>query len=45
MARFPSVGLEVDDPGVLVDVDTEADLAEVRQGLLLGNPPPVAPAK
>lgn len=32
MARYPSLGLEVDDPGVLVDVDTEADLAAVRAG-------------
>jgi molybdenum cofactor cytidylyltransferase len=26
-ARYPSFGLEVDDPGVLIDVDTEDDLA------------------
>ncbi len=32
VARYPSFGLEVDDPGVLVDVDTEADLAAVRSG-------------
>jgi molybdenum cofactor cytidylyltransferase len=30
VARYPVHGLEVDDPGVLVDVDTEADLAAVR---------------
>lgn len=30
MARYPSQGLELQDPGVLVDVDTEADLAAVR---------------
>lgn len=30
MARYPSVGVEVDDPGVLMDVDTEADLAAMR---------------
>ena len=30
MARYPSFGVEVDDPGVLVDVDTTADLAAVR---------------
>ena len=29
-ARYPSFGLELDDPGVLVDVDTAADLAAVR---------------
>ena len=31
IARYPAHGLEVDDPGVLVDVDTLADLASVRQ--------------
>ncbi len=31
VARYPALGLELDDPGVLVDVDTEADLAQVRQ--------------
>ena len=30
-ARYPALGLEVDDPGVLVDVDTLADLDRVRQ--------------
>lgn len=30
VARYPSFGLELDDPGVLVDVDTEDDLASVR---------------
>jgi molybdenum cofactor cytidylyltransferase len=37
VARYPALGLEVDDPGVLVDVDTEADLARVR--LALGEAP------
>ncbi|MDT7836341.1 nucleotidyltransferase family protein [Aquabacterium sp. OR-4] len=32
MARYPSLGVELPDPGVLVDVDTEADLAAVRAG-------------
>jgi molybdenum cofactor cytidylyltransferase len=27
VARYPAIGVDVDDPGVLVDVDTEADLA------------------
>ncbi len=31
VARYPALGLELGDPGVLVDVDTEADLAQVRQ--------------
>lgn len=30
VARYPAHGLEVDDAGVLVDVDTEADLERVR---------------
>ncbi len=30
MARYPSKAVEVGDPGVLIDVDTEADLATVR---------------
>ena len=30
IARYPSLGLEVDDPGVLIDVDTEADLDRLR---------------
>jgi molybdenum cofactor cytidylyltransferase len=30
VARYPAFGIEVDDPGVLIDVDTEADLALVR---------------
>ena len=29
--RYPSLGLELGDPGVLVDVDTEADLAALRR--------------
>jgi molybdenum cofactor cytidylyltransferase len=30
LARYPAYACEVDDPGVLVDVDTVADLAAVR---------------
>jgi len=30
VARYPGVGVDVDDPGVLVDVDTVADLAALR---------------
>ncbi len=33
VARYPSLGLEVDDPGALLDVDTEADLAAARAAL------------
>jgi len=31
IARYPAHGEEVDDPGVLVDVDTVADLAVLRE--------------
>jgi molybdenum cofactor cytidylyltransferase len=30
VARYPSAAVEVDDPGVRIDVDTEADLAAAR---------------
>jgi molybdenum cofactor cytidylyltransferase len=35
VARFPSFGVEVDDPGVLIDLDTTEDLAalDARMGL------------
>ena len=33
IARYPALALDLDDPGVLVDVDTIDDLAVVRQGL------------
>ena len=32
MARYPAQGVELDDPGVLLDVDTPADLEALRQG-------------
>ena len=31
IARYPAMGVELDDPGVLVDVDTQADLDGVRR--------------
>ena len=31
IARYPALGLDVDDAGVLVDVDTQADLDGVRR--------------
>jgi molybdenum cofactor cytidylyltransferase len=34
VARYPAFGLDVDDSGVLVDVDTQADLDRVRQAEL-----------
>lgn len=30
IARYPAQGVDVEDPGVLIDVDTEQDLNEVR---------------
>lgn len=43
MARYPSFGVEVDDPGVLVDVDTTADLAALQAGAA-GGLLPLQPA-
>jgi molybdenum cofactor cytidylyltransferase len=34
LARYPAHGIEVDDPGVLIDIDTEADLEDLRAGRL-----------
>ena len=34
VARYPAIGVDVDDPGVLIDLDTEADLLALRA---LGN--------
>jgi molybdenum cofactor cytidylyltransferase len=31
LARYPTQAVEVDDPGVLLDLDTEADLAMMRE--------------
>ena len=39
VARYPAVGVEVDDAGVLVDVDTLADLDEVRRDALAAAAP------
>jgi molybdenum cofactor cytidylyltransferase len=35
VARYPALGLEVDDPGVLIDVDTENDLDNLRRDAAL----------
>jgi molybdenum cofactor cytidylyltransferase len=37
-ARYPAQGQEVDDPGVLLDVDTRADLDALRQAALAEGP-------
>jgi molybdenum cofactor cytidylyltransferase len=34
VARYPALGVEVDDPGVLIDVDTEDDLERLRNAPL-----------
>jgi molybdenum cofactor cytidylyltransferase len=33
MARYPAQGVELDDPGVLLDVDTESDLQALSQAV------------
>jgi molybdenum cofactor cytidylyltransferase len=30
VARYPAIGVDVDDPGALLDLDTEADLSTMR---------------
>jgi len=41
VARYPALGLDVDDPGVLVDVDTVADLDRLRRsGVKASTPGP-----
>lgn len=44
MARYPSQALELDDPGVLVDVDTVADLVAVREVASPRRDAPALPA-
>jgi molybdenum cofactor cytidylyltransferase len=34
VARYPAHGVEVDDPGVLIDIDTEEDLERLRSAPL-----------
>jgi len=40
VARYPAHGVDVDDPGVLIDIDTVADLDTVRSGSLPASPVP-----
>jgi molybdenum cofactor cytidylyltransferase len=35
VARYPAHGVDVDDPGALLDVDTEADLDTLRKQALV----------
>ncbi|MEP7300830.1 MAG: nucleotidyltransferase family protein [Caldimonas sp.] len=37
VARYPAFGLELDDPGVLVDIDTAADLESARRAVPLAR--------
>lgn len=41
VARFPAHAVDVDDPGVLVDIDTQADLDAVRSKLSEAEAPPL----
>ena len=40
IARYPAIGVEVDDPGVLLDVDTQDDLERVRARQAAEGPAP-----
>jgi molybdenum cofactor cytidylyltransferase len=42
VARYPAIGVDVDDPGVLLDLDTEADLAAMRALQAAVEPRPAA---
>ena len=42
VARYPAIGVDVDDPGVLLDLDTEADLAAMRALQAAAEPRPAA---
>jgi molybdenum cofactor cytidylyltransferase len=39
VARYPSFAVDVDDPGVLIDIDTSEDLQEQRTGSESGFKP------
>lgn len=45
LARYPAAAVEIDDPGVLVDVDTEDDLQRVRDASAAISPLSSATAK
>jgi molybdenum cofactor cytidylyltransferase len=42
IARYPAIGVDVDDPGVLLDLDTEADLVAMRALQAATQPRPAA---
>ena len=39
VARYPAVGIEVDDPGVLIDVDTEVSSSHSPRFSITAPPP------
>jgi len=41
IARYPAFAVDLDDPGILVDIDTEDDLDALRRGFV---EPPATPA-
>jgi molybdenum cofactor cytidylyltransferase len=45
MQRYPAHGQDVDDSGVLLDVDTPGDLETLRQAAQAGGAAPVWPAR
>ncbi|HRP27401.1 MAG TPA: nucleotidyltransferase family protein [Burkholderiaceae bacterium] len=38
LARYPAQGIEVDDPGALIDIDTADDLDSLRSGVVPSAP-------
>ncbi len=44
IARYPAFGQEVADPGVLIDIDTPADLQAARAAAAAASPPSPTPA-
>ena len=40
VARYPAIGVDVDDPGTLLDLDTEADLLAMRELHAAAQPRP-----
>jgi molybdenum cofactor cytidylyltransferase len=40
LARYPTAPVELDDPGVLIDIDTVADLAAARRRISEAPPIP-----
>ncbi len=39
IARYPAFAVDLDDPGILVDIDTEDDLDALRRGFAEPSPP------